>query len=161
MLTGSSGSIASIVRFPYLYQLTETEDFLWANTDVALWSIVEVGMGVTASSLATMRPLFEAFLSQSRPTTSIYSRNISRLMSFPKKITRDDLELRSDFDKSILATTTTNPESTPVKKNQEVYKRSNESEAALKEGSYWSSNLETDSYEDIERGTFIGGRAAG
>jgi len=161
MLTGSSGSIASIVRFPYLYQLTETEDFLWANTDVAIWSIVEVGMGVTASSMATMRPLFVAFLSQSRSTASIYPRNASRLRSFTKKTTRDDLELRSDFGKSIRVTTTiVNSESTHVRKNQEAYKRSSESETALKEDSKWSSNLEADSYEDIGRGTFIEGGVA-
>jgi hypothetical protein len=160
MLTGSSGSTASIVRFPYLYQLTETEDFLWSNTDVAIWSIVEVGMGVTASSMATMRPLFVAFLSQSRSRASIYPRNATRLRSSTKKTTGDDVELRSDFGKSIRVTTVVNSESTHVRKNQEVYKKSSESETALKEDSKWSSNLEADSYEDIGRSTFIKGGVA-
>jgi hypothetical protein len=156
MLTGSSGSIASIVRFPYLYQLAQTDDFLWANTDVAIWSIVEAGMGVTASSLATMRPLFVALLSQSRSTASPHPRNAPRLRSFTKKATRDDLELRSDFGKNLpVSTTIATSEPTRVKKNQAVYKRSSESATALKEDSKWSSNLEADGYEDGERGTFI------
>jgi hypothetical protein len=161
MLTGSSGSTASIVRFPYLYQLAETEDFLWSNTDVAIWSIVEVGMGVTASSLATLRPLFISFLSKSRSKASTYPRNTLRLRSYIKKTSRDDLELRSDFGKSICVTTTVvNSESASVRKNQEVYKRSCESETALKEDSKWSSNLEADCYEDVGRGTFIEGGVA-
>jgi hypothetical protein len=161
MLTGSSGSTASIVRFPYLYQLAETEDFLWSNTDVAIWSIVEVGMGVTASSLATLRPLFISFLSKSRSKASTYPRNTPRLRSYIKKTSRDDLELRSDFGKSIRVTTTVvNSESASVRKNQEVYKRSCESETALKEDSKWSSNLEADCYEDVGRGTFIEGGVA-
>jgi hypothetical protein len=161
MLTGSSGSTASIVRFPYLYQLTETDDFLWSNTDVAIWSIVEVGMGVTASSLATMRPLFMSFLSKSRSKASTYPRNIPRLRSYIKKTSRDDLELRSDFGKSIRVTTTVvNSESARVKKNQEVYKKSSESETALKEDSKWCSNLETDSFDDVKQGTLIKGGAA-
>ena len=41
----------------YVWQLTEAEDILYQFTDIAIWSTVENGLGLTASSLATLRPL--------------------------------------------------------------------------------------------------------
>jgi hypothetical protein len=121
---------------------------------------VEGGIGVIASSMATMRPLFRAVLAGSRSASGAYSRNASRLKYFSKKPTGDGLELRSDFGKSIRVTTTiVNSESTRSRKNQEVSKRSSESERELKEASKWSANLETESYEDVGRDTVIEGGA--
>ncbi|KAJ4324297.1 hypothetical protein N0V94_001355 [Neodidymelliopsis sp. IMI 364377] len=51
------GSTATIVRMFYIHTLTNGPDFLYATTDVAIWSTVEPGIGITASSIATMRPL--------------------------------------------------------------------------------------------------------
>jgi hypothetical protein len=62
----TSGSIATIVRIPYIYQLAQTSDFLYANIDVAIWSTVEPGLGMTAAAMACLRPLVQAFLSSSR-----------------------------------------------------------------------------------------------
>lgn len=56
------GSTATIVRIPYLHQLS-SKDFLYATTDVAIWSTVEPGIGITAAALACLRPLFRTFLS--------------------------------------------------------------------------------------------------
>ncbi|KAF2737005.1 hypothetical protein EJ04DRAFT_488685 [Polyplosphaeria fusca] len=58
----SIGSTATIVRMQYLHTLTNGEDFLWATTDVAIWSTVEPGIGITAGSLATLRPLLQSWL---------------------------------------------------------------------------------------------------
>ena len=33
-------------------------DFLWATVDIAIWSDTEQGLGITAGSLATLRPLY-------------------------------------------------------------------------------------------------------
>ena len=66
MLTKTSGSTATIIRIPYISQLTDTSDFLFATTDVAIWSTVEPGIGITAAAIATLRPLFRTFLSRSR-----------------------------------------------------------------------------------------------
>jgi hypothetical protein len=117
-------------------------------------------MGIIASSMATMRPLFIAFLSRSMSAISTHSGNASRLRYFSKKPTGDDLELRSDFGKSIRVTTTIGQsESARVKKNQEVYKKSSDSEEELKDDSKWSAHLETESCEDIGPDTVIeGGR---
>jgi hypothetical protein len=66
LLTSYSGSTATIIRMPYIWSLATTNDFLWDNTDVSIWSTIEPGMGITASSMACLRPLFQAFLSRSR-----------------------------------------------------------------------------------------------
>lgn len=114
-----------------------------------------------ASSMATMRPLFVAFISRSRSANGTYPWNTSRLGYFSKKPTGDDLELRPGFSKSIRVTTTiVNSESTRVRKSQEAYKRLSESERELKEDSKWNANLENESCEDVGQDTFIeGGRA--
>jgi len=62
---GAIGSAATIIRIPYISQLTETTDFLYTTTDVAIWSTVEPGIGITAAAIATLRPLFRRFLNRS------------------------------------------------------------------------------------------------
>jgi hypothetical protein len=123
---------------------------------------VEGGTGIIASSLATLRPLFKAFLNRTRSGNGTYPLNGSRRGYFPKKSNgEDDLELRPDFSKNIhVKTSIVNSESTRVKKHQEVFKGSSESKRELNEDSKWSANLETDSVEEIGHGiTIEGGRA--
>jgi hypothetical protein len=61
----SSASTATIIRIPYVKDLANQADFLYATTDVALWSTAETGIGITASACATLRPLFRNFFSRS------------------------------------------------------------------------------------------------
>lgn len=35
---------------------------MYRSTDVAIWTTVEIGVGITAGNLATLRPLFQKFL---------------------------------------------------------------------------------------------------
>ncbi|RAR01793.1 integral membrane protein [Stemphylium lycopersici] len=51
------GSTGTVIRMGYLHTIVEGPDFLYATTDVALWSTVEPGIGITAGSIATFRPL--------------------------------------------------------------------------------------------------------
>ncbi|EHA23249.1 hypothetical protein ASPNIDRAFT_207175 [Aspergillus niger ATCC 1015] len=56
----SLGCIASagvIVRIPFLPTYKDTE-FLYATTQISIWSNVEAGLGITAGCLVTLRPLF-------------------------------------------------------------------------------------------------------
>ncbi|KAI1460731.1 hypothetical protein F4805DRAFT_373839 [Annulohypoxylon moriforme] len=56
---GSIASIATIIRIPYIWQLsTANDDVLHVFTVVSIWSTVENGLGLIASSLATLRPLY-------------------------------------------------------------------------------------------------------
>jgi hypothetical protein len=143
--------------------LTETSDFLWANTDVSIWSTVEPGIGIVASSMATMRPLFVAFFSRSNLFSSsthgnTNPRSASQLGYFRKKenITVDELELYSDLDKSIFVTTTvTNTQSSLPGRNREACNSSSESERALKGEHKWGADLDTHSVEDVGCRTVI------
>ncbi|KAI0480048.1 hypothetical protein GGR56DRAFT_686974 [Xylariaceae sp. FL0804] len=58
---GAIASSATIVRFPYIHTLTDIDDFLYSTTDVAIWSTVETGLGITAAGVATLRPLLKAW----------------------------------------------------------------------------------------------------
>ncbi|KAI8634540.1 hypothetical protein F5Y19DRAFT_408963 [Xylariaceae sp. FL1651] len=62
LAVGSVASTATIVRIFYVWQLTQDDDILYSFTDLAIWSTVENGLGLTASSIATLRPLFKSFL---------------------------------------------------------------------------------------------------
>lgn len=53
------GSTGTLVRIKYIPSLIDGPDFLWATTDVALWSTIEPGIGITAASMATLRPLLQ------------------------------------------------------------------------------------------------------
>ncbi|KAF2210361.1 hypothetical protein CERZMDRAFT_28819, partial [Cercospora zeae-maydis SCOH1-5] len=57
------GSSATIVRLPYVGSLIESfdgweGDFLFNTVGVAIWTTVEIGVGITAGCMATLRPLF-------------------------------------------------------------------------------------------------------
>ncbi|KAJ5972513.1 uncharacterized protein N7479_002431 [Penicillium vulpinum] len=49
-------SSAVIVRIPFVESF-QNPDFLYATYQIAIWSNVEAGLGITAGSLATLRPL--------------------------------------------------------------------------------------------------------
>ncbi|KAH7093331.1 hypothetical protein FB567DRAFT_172568 [Paraphoma chrysanthemicola] len=52
------GSTGTVVRMFYIHTLMDGPDFLYATTDVAIWSTVEPGIGIVAGSIACLRPLF-------------------------------------------------------------------------------------------------------
>jgi hypothetical protein len=46
------GSSATIIRLPYVWTLKDYKgEFLWRTADVAIWTTVEVGIGITAGNL--------------------------------------------------------------------------------------------------------------
>ncbi|KAF5695737.1 integral membrane protein pth11 [Fusarium globosum] len=53
-------SVATLVRLRFLADLTDTEDILFAGTDAMVWTLIEPGVAIVASSLATIRPLLRA-----------------------------------------------------------------------------------------------------
>lgn len=54
------GSSATIIRLPYVWTVKEYKgEFLWRTADVAIWTTVEVGIGITAGNLGTLRPLLQ------------------------------------------------------------------------------------------------------
>ncbi|RDL42465.1 Uncharacterized protein BP5553_02444 [Venustampulla echinocandica] len=63
LAVGAIASSATIIRIPYIRGMADINDFLYSTMDVAIWSTVEVGIGITASGAATLRPLFNAYFS--------------------------------------------------------------------------------------------------
>lgn len=58
------GSTATVVRLPYIWTVKEYKgEFLWRTADVAIWTTVEVGIGITAGNIATLRPLLQKIMS--------------------------------------------------------------------------------------------------
>ncbi|OAL05204.1 hypothetical protein IQ06DRAFT_66478 [Phaeosphaeriaceae sp. SRC1lsM3a] len=56
------GSTGTIVRMKYVKNLTNGPEFLYVVIDVSIWSTVEPGIGITAASIATLRPLLQTVL---------------------------------------------------------------------------------------------------
>ncbi|PYH49734.1 putative integral membrane protein [Aspergillus saccharolyticus JOP 1030-1] len=54
-------SSATIIRIPWVHTFSDP-DFLYATVEIALWSNIETGLGITAGSLATLRPLVRHWL---------------------------------------------------------------------------------------------------
>ncbi|KAF1947356.1 hypothetical protein EJ02DRAFT_140905 [Clathrospora elynae] len=65
---GCVASAAVIARLPFI-RYFNSPDFLWATTDIAIWSTIEMGLAITAGSLATLRPLFFIVMSKLGITT--------------------------------------------------------------------------------------------
>ncbi|KAJ5280160.1 hypothetical protein N7478_005532 [Penicillium angulare] len=74
-------SSAVIIRFPFVKTFADLDDFLWATYQIAIWSCIEIGLGITAGSLATLRPLLRHWLgsqSDNYPSSGFPRRSNSR-----------------------------------------------------------------------------------
>jgi hypothetical protein len=71
-----SASTATIVRIFYLNSLVTTQDFLWNSTPVAVWSIIEPGFAITASSIAFLKRLLRALMPRGNTSGSPKNRSI-------------------------------------------------------------------------------------
>jgi hypothetical protein len=80
---GAVASVAVIVRIPYVVSLATTHDFLWQTTDVAIWSCVEPGLGLTILNLVVTRPLFRSIFARFGDVTSAA---ISRNRGYSSKV---------------------------------------------------------------------------
>lgn len=74
-------STATIIRIPYIHTLNNKADFLYATTDVAIWSCSETGLGITAANAVTLRPLIRSWLHASTSFRSNAARSIARRSS--------------------------------------------------------------------------------
>ncbi|KAF2706161.1 hypothetical protein K504DRAFT_447889 [Pleomassaria siparia CBS 279.74] len=118
------GSTATVVRMQYIRSLTNGPDFLWATKDVAIWSTVEPGIGITASSMATLRPLLQSLMhrlglaaapASARVRTPSRPSRPSRIRSVSKQTSHMWLGL-SDLvpTQGSTSTTITSPASSPM-----------------------------------------------
>lgn len=78
LLLGCIGSAISVVRLAYVHGLTYNLDFFEVGVKITLWSIIEVGLCITAASLATLRLLFSCCVERTRRSmTPAFSSNHS------------------------------------------------------------------------------------
>jgi hypothetical protein len=84
--------------------MADVGDFLYSTMDVAIWSTVEVGIGIVASAAATLRPLFRVFFAGSKAVNGGSSAPTSN--HWPKsgyirsRGTNEAFALRSDISKT-------------------------------------------------------------
>jgi len=103
---GALASAAPIVRLPYLAGLMNNSDFLWATTGVAIWSVVELGVGIIVISLPSCRPLFRGvpFLNSTSAESSnppSNTRSSRSKYSWPsRRITQKGTQERVDVESS-------------------------------------------------------------
>jgi len=71
---GAFGSICSIVRFRYVQSLSIDDDFFYSAVNISIWSTIELGAGIIAGSLATMRPLLKRMLKIGRDHITMHTR---------------------------------------------------------------------------------------
>lgn len=62
MISNCRGSLASVVRFIYISRVVSAGQFYSDLISLAVWSSLEVALGIAAGCLVTMRPLFRKFV---------------------------------------------------------------------------------------------------
>ncbi|KAJ5094916.1 hypothetical protein N7532_007207 [Penicillium argentinense] len=71
---GCIASTAVVVRIPFIQEY-KRQEFLYETANLAIWSNVESGLGITAGSLATLRPLFRFLRNRSASCDSTSGTN--------------------------------------------------------------------------------------
>ncbi|RKF64650.1 putative integral membrane protein [Erysiphe neolycopersici] len=89
---GSFACITSIVRLKYLSAFENSTDLTWENTDILVWSILEIEVTVICACLPTLRPLFVEIIPGTFRTTKTESSN--------SKINNIDTTSKPEFFKS-------------------------------------------------------------
>ena len=78
-LHDSSASTATVVRIKYLLDYSRPEEYLYNLANMAIWSMVESGLGIIAGSLPTLRPLLKHIhFFHSEPSGPTRSSNMPR-----------------------------------------------------------------------------------
>ncbi|OCK77317.1 hypothetical protein K432DRAFT_249536, partial [Lepidopterella palustris CBS 459.81] len=62
----SLAGISALIRIPYNKSILNGNDVTYVTADLNIWACVEPGLGIIASSVATLRPLFRNFFSRSK-----------------------------------------------------------------------------------------------
>ncbi|KAF5705797.1 cation-transporting atpase 4 [Fusarium mundagurra] len=90
-------SSATIVRLRYLLALLDSQNFLLGSGKIAVWTVIELGIGIFAGSLPALRPLlrFVPFLSrhQSEDASHKYKRRVLSIMIAPLVQTRTSTDV--------------------------------------------------------------------
>lgn len=83
LLLACGGSIVSVIRIRYIDGLVPGPDFFSTMINLCILSIVECGVGISAASAATLRPLFRSLMEQVRPVITSQGSNAVKGKSSP------------------------------------------------------------------------------
>jgi len=83
LLLACGGSIVSVIRIRYIDGLVPGPDFFSTMINLCILSIVECGVGISAASAATLRPLFCSLMQQVRPVITSQGSNAVKGKSSP------------------------------------------------------------------------------
>ncbi|GME31676.1 hypothetical protein GTA08_BOTSDO11494 [Neofusicoccum parvum] len=67
---GTAGCVCSTIRLKYIGGLVSPDEFFWNAAMISVWSGIECGAGITAGSLATLRPLVKRWFATVRSLAS-------------------------------------------------------------------------------------------
>jgi len=79
ILLGCSGSIISLIRIRYIKDLRPSPDFFRGVTDIAIWSIAECGICISAAAAAALRVLFRGLAERTQ-------KSITRVLSLGSRV---------------------------------------------------------------------------
>lgn len=139
----------------------DVADFLWATTDVALWSSTESGIGITAAACATLRPLVRKVFGNSMRGTESQSQGWQKTGASKAGYLRstaggmDDFALRNDIESRNGVKTTIVSGGDDVELSDSVYgsRGRAESTTKLKQPVGWSqSDRLSDDEDDLKFG---------
>ncbi|KUL89153.1 hypothetical protein ZTR_05984 [Talaromyces verruculosus] len=78
------GSTVTVVRIPDVATLVDDTDFLWKTTNFAIMSTVEVGVGIVAACVATLKPLLNTVITRTRRGSRRQEQAVHHRLSSPK-----------------------------------------------------------------------------
>ncbi|KAF2490288.1 hypothetical protein BU16DRAFT_566320 [Lophium mytilinum] len=63
---GAVASTATLIRLKFIPNYRNANDYLYGLADLVIWSVVEIGLGIIAGSVATLKPLFNKIFGSSK-----------------------------------------------------------------------------------------------
>jgi hypothetical protein len=101
-------------------------DFLYRTTDFAIWTTVEVGLGITAGSIATLRPLMKQALEITRSASTLPWSKPSFGNSAPLQSGQQLSTLKPSIIKKSVTITTSRARRESVSSDEEIFLGSTE-----------------------------------
>jgi hypothetical protein len=119
MALGAIGSISSILRMIYLKGLLLQGDFIDEALSATIWATAEPGTGITAASIAILRPLFRQIRGEVQEKMSKISSSRSQRTQTGRGGPGTGNDTESAIGLTSIVTTTITGNATPVKRSLE------------------------------------------
>jgi len=75
---GAVASTATLIRLKTIPAYRNANDYLYGIAEIAIWSVVEIGLGIIAGSVATLKPLFNKIFGSTTDPNSYANDHPSR-----------------------------------------------------------------------------------